>query len=47
MDKKLPWTIKYRPRSLSEVLDQENAKNELLSWIKQWLSGKPIDNKAW
>ena len=46
MDKKLPWTIKYRPRSLSEVLDQENAKNELLSWIKQWLSGKPIDKKA-
>ncbi|OYT45576.1 hypothetical protein B6U84_02025 [Candidatus Bathyarchaeota archaeon ex4484_40] len=33
------WTVKYKPRSLSEVADQREAKNKLLSWLKAWRPG--------
>ncbi len=32
----LPWIIKYRPRTLSDYIDQEEAKNKLLEWIKSF-----------
>ncbi|WP_338117350.1 replication factor C large subunit [Sulfuracidifex metallicus] len=37
----LQWSIKYRPRSLSEVENQEEVKEELKSWLESWLNGKP------
>ena len=37
----LQWFLKYRPKSLNEVEDQEEAKKELVEWIESWLKGKP------
>ncbi len=37
----LQWSIKYRPRSLSEVENQEEVKEELKSWLESWMNGKP------
>lgn len=34
------WTEKYRPRKLSEVVNQERAKSALLSFIKNFKKGK-------
>ncbi len=38
---KIPWVIKYRPRKLSEFVNQEEAIEKIKDWIKKWLSGKP------
>jgi len=40
----IQWFLKYRPRSLEEVENQEDAKKELKEWIESWLKGKPIVN---
>jgi len=37
----LQWFLKYRPKSLEEVENQEDAKKELREWIESWLKGKP------
>ncbi len=42
----LPWIIKYRPRTVEEVVDQEEAKKLLIPWIKKWLSGTIPEKKA-
>jgi len=36
MEKKIPWTIKYRPKKISDVVDQEQAKQRILEWLKKW-----------
>ncbi len=41
----LPWIIKYRPKSLNDVENQEDVKNSIKEWIESWLKGKP-ENKA-
>ncbi|BCU68534.1 replication factor C large subunit [Sulfolobales archaeon HS-7] len=41
----MSWFIKYRPKSLSEVENQDQVKEELKRWIDSWLKGKPT-NKA-
>jgi len=41
VDQRIPWIIKYRPKRLDEVVNQEDAKAKFLQWIKQWESGKP------
>ncbi|AOL15732.1 replication factor C large subunit [Sulfolobus sp. A20] len=41
----IQWFLKYRPKSLDEVENQDEAKKELKSWIDSWLKGKP-DAKA-
>ncbi len=38
---RVPWVEKYRPRRLSEVVDQEEAKRALLDWISAWEKGRP------
>ncbi|MEM3926767.1 MAG: replication factor C large subunit [Desulfurococcaceae archaeon] len=38
---RLPWIIKYRPRHINEVINQEEAKQKLLAWLKSWETGKP------
>ncbi len=37
----LQWFLKYRPKSLDEVENQEDVKKELRAWIESWLNGKP------
>ncbi|QIW23336.1 replication factor C large subunit [Sulfolobus sp. S-194] len=37
----LQWFLKYRPRTLNEVENEEDAKKELVEWIESWLKGKP------
>lgn len=33
------WTVKYKPKNLSEVVDQEEAKRKLLKWLEEWKPG--------
>ncbi|MEM4678626.1 MAG: replication factor C large subunit, partial [Acidilobaceae archaeon] len=42
----LPWVIKHRPKRINEVVNQEEAKKTLISWIEEWLSGRPPKQKA-
>lgn len=37
----IPWTRKYRPKSLSEVIGNEEAKRKILEWIRSWDRGIP------
>ncbi len=39
--KRVPWIIKYRPKNLSEYVNQDEAKSVLVAWIKEWLKGRP------
>jgi len=41
----LPWTLKYRPKTLSDVIGNKDAKKKILQWIKQW-DKKPPKKKA-
>jgi len=40
---RIPWIIKYRPKTLSEYIDQEEAKNTLINWLKRFPN---VDKKA-
>jgi len=42
----VPWIIKYRPKRVEDVIDQEKAKEVLIPWIKKWLSGTPPEKRA-
>ncbi|AEH25294.1 replication factor C large subunit [Pyrococcus yayanosii CH1] len=37
----LPWVEKYRPRRLSEIINQEQALERVRAWIEAWLHGRP------
>ncbi|BFH73537.1 replication factor C large subunit [Sulfurisphaera javensis] len=37
----LQWFLKYRPKSLNEVENEDEAKKELTEWIESWLKGNP------
>lgn len=43
---RLPWILKYRPRRVEDVVDQEQAKKLFIPWLKKWLSGTPPEKKA-
>lgn len=43
---RVPWVIKYRPKRVEEVVNQEQAKRIFLPWLRQWLGGKPPEKKA-
>ncbi|MEM0480630.1 MAG: replication factor C large subunit [Candidatus Aenigmatarchaeota archaeon] len=34
------WIIKYRPKSLKEFINQEEAKKKFFEWYKNWKPGK-------
>lgn len=38
---RIPWFVKYRPRTLAEVENQEEAKTALKEWLNSWINGKP------
>ncbi len=40
------WTVKHRPRTLSEVVGNEKAKATLLEWAKAWKEGRVPEKKA-
>ena len=42
----VPWVEKYRPRRLSEIVNQEKAIEQVKAWIEAWLHGNPPKKKA-
>lgn len=42
----VPWIEKYRPRKLSEIVNQEQALEKVRAWIESWLHGNPPKKKA-
>ena len=42
----MPWVEKYRPRRLSEIVNQEKAIEQVKAWIEAWLHGGPPKKKA-
>lgn len=43
MSEKIPWIIKYRPKRISEVVNQEQAKKAIIDWLNRWPN---VDKKA-
>ncbi|AIF69248.1 hypothetical protein PAP_04165 [Palaeococcus pacificus DY20341] len=37
----LPWVEKYRPKRLSELVNQEKALPKVKAWVEEWLKGRP------
>ncbi len=44
--KALPWILKYRPKRVEDVADQEQAKRVLIPWIRKWLTGNVPEKKG-
>lgn len=42
----VPWVEKYRPRKLSEIVNQEKALEQVRAWVEAWLHGNPPKKKA-
>ncbi|MDH5806377.1 MAG: replication factor C large subunit [Candidatus Methanomethylicaceae archaeon] len=42
---KLPWTDRFKPKSLQEIVGNFEAASELLEWVKAYLANK-VDKKA-
>ena len=40
------WTVKYRPKTLSEVVGNEKAKAALVEWAKAWREGRIPKKRA-
>ncbi|MCW4020203.1 MAG: replication factor C large subunit [Candidatus Bathyarchaeota archaeon] len=40
-----PWTLKYKPQTLSEVVGNDQAKTKILQWVHQW-DKKPPKKRA-
>lgn len=44
--RRIPWVIKYRPKRVDEVINQDEAKRIVIPWIREWLRGKPSKKAA-
>ncbi|MEM2909963.1 MAG: replication factor C large subunit [Nitrososphaerota archaeon] len=42
----VPWVEKYRPKRVSEVIDNKEAVQAFLSWMASWEKGKPSKKAA-
>ncbi|MCS6770031.1 MAG: replication factor C large subunit [Candidatus Caldarchaeum sp.] len=42
----VPWTEKYRPSKVSEVVGNKDAITEFLGWVEGWLKKKPVKKAA-
>ena len=40
-----PWTVKYKPKTLKEVVGNQEAKAKIIKWIQQW-DKKPPKKRA-
>ena len=40
------WTVKYKPKTLGEVVGHRNAIAELVSWLRSWEKGIPKKRAA-
>jgi replication factor C large subunit len=36
-----PWTVKYRPKRLSEIAGNKTAIQQILDWLDTWANGPP------
>ena len=41
----LPWTEKYRPKTIKDIVGQNKAVAEILQWLKLW-EKKPPSKRA-
>ena len=41
-----PWTVKYKPRSLKEVVGNREAIQKFVEWVKSWDEGIPKKRAA-
>lgn len=41
-----PWTEKYRPRAIDEVIGNPDAKKTFVAWLNKWLAGRPEKKAA-
>ncbi len=46
MPRKIPWIIKYRPKKIADVVNQDSAKKHFIQWLESWLKGKPLKKAA-
>ena len=44
--RRLPWIIKYRPKTVEEVVNQDEAKRVLGAWFAAWARGRPPSKRA-
>ncbi len=46
MARRIPWIIKYRPRRIADIVNQETAKKQFIEWLQSWLKGRPVKKAA-
>jgi replication factor C large subunit len=37
----IPWTLKYKPKTLTEVVENEDSKKKILQWVHSWEKKTP------
>jgi replication factor C large subunit len=45
-EKYLLWTIKHKPKTVEEIVGNEEGKKEFLNWLDIWIKGKIPVKKA-
>lgn len=42
----LPWTIKHRPKTVEEIVGNNESKQAFLIWLKPWIEGRQSKQKV-